>query len=90
MFDIAKDRFAFLLKNLGNGQSRFAFNFRVEIDEMPGELRGQQTANGALARAHETGQADHAAFRDRPRQRACLMGMNPASDSECVSHASES
>ena len=44
-----------------------AFDFRVEIGEMPGELRGQQTAHRALARAHETGQANHAAFRDRPR-----------------------
>ncbi len=45
-----------------------AFDFGVEIHKMPGELRRQQTADSAFARTHKTGQADQAAFRDRPRR----------------------
>src|SRR5579862_8760187 len=34
---------------------------------MPGELRRQQTANCAFARAHKSSQANQAAFRGNPR-----------------------
>ena len=66
MLDLAKYRFALLRENLRNGQAGFALDFRVEIDEVPGQLSGEQAADRALARAHESGQADHAVFRGRP------------------------
>ena len=66
MFDLAKYRLAFLREDLRNGQAGFALDFRVEIGEVPGELSGEQAADRALARAHESGQADHAIFRHRP------------------------
>ena len=50
MLDVTKYRFALLLKDLGNGKAReFAFDFRIQIDEMPSQLRGQQATDCALA-----------------------------------------
>ena len=50
-------------------------DFSVEIDKMPGELGSQQAPHSALARAHETGQANQAAFRDGPGDRLLRLGI---------------
>lgn len=57
-FDLAKRGLAEAFENFGDAQVGGGFNAVVEIDEAPGELAGEERADGGLAGAHEAGEAE--------------------------------
>src|SRR4029077_15610042 len=58
-FDLPESRFAETLENRGDVQAGSFFDAVVEIDEPPGELAGEQRADGGLAGTHKAGEAKH-------------------------------
>ena len=54
---LAEGGFAEALEELRDGDAGGSFNAFVEVDEAPGELAGEQGADGGFAGAHETGEA---------------------------------
>jgi len=56
-FNLTKREFAETFEYLRDGEARGFFYAVIEIDETPGELAGEERANGGLAGAHESGEA---------------------------------
>jgi hypothetical protein len=63
---LAKSGFAEALEYLRNGEPCGFFNAFIEIDKTPGELTGQERADGGLAGTHKSGEAKqvHARLRE--------------------------
>ena len=56
MFEVAEGGLAAARKNFRDGQAGVLFNLLIEVEEVPGELRGEEPADGGLAGAHEADQ----------------------------------
>jgi len=56
-FDLAESRLAEAFEDLRDFQASGFFDALIEIDKAPGKLTGEQRADGGLAGAHETGEA---------------------------------
>ena len=56
--DLAKALLSLGGKHLVDVHVRAAFDFAIEIEEVPAENRREHAANGALARSHEAGEGD--------------------------------
>src|SRR5260370_30950008 len=72
MLDLAKHGLASLLEDLGNRQTGVPLDFLIQVHEAPGELRGEQAAYSAFARAHKTRQGDNMAAESGP---GCRLGV---------------
>ena len=57
-FDLAEGGFAETLENFRDAHVGGGFDAIVKIDEAPGELAGEERADGGLAGAHEAGEAE--------------------------------
>jgi len=55
-FEAAEVGFAVALEELWDGGSGAGFKVGVEVEELPCETGGEETADGGLPRSHETGQ----------------------------------
>ena len=58
-FDLAKRGLAEAFENFRDAKASGFFNPMIEIDKAPGELAGQQRADGGFAGTHEAGEAKH-------------------------------
>jgi len=59
-FEAAEVGLAVALEELGNGGSGAGFEVRVEVEELPVESVGEETAYGGLACSHEAGEDEAA------------------------------
>jgi len=68
-FHLAESRFAEALEDFRNGEAGGFFDAFIEIDKTPGELTGEERADGGLAGTHESGEAKDVDARLREAQR---------------------
>jgi hypothetical protein len=71
-FDLAKSRFAEAFENLRDGKSGGLLDAFIQIDETPGQLAGQKSADSRLAGTHEAGKANDLRARGGATQRGRL------------------
>ncbi len=65
-FKLAKAVFSVEGEDGGNGEASSRFDVSVEVEKLPVEAGGQQTANGRLASTHEAGEDEAAKMGERP------------------------
>jgi hypothetical protein len=58
MLAFTKSRFAVAGEDLGDRHPSLGLNYVIHIEELPAKPRGDERANGRLARAHEAGEYD--------------------------------
>src|SRR5690242_12555002 len=68
-FDLAEGRLTEALKNLRNGETGGFLDAIVQIDESPGKLASEQSANSGLAGTHESGDAENRGAGGNPTRR---------------------
>ena len=57
-FHLAKGGFAEALEDFRDAQAGGCFDAIIEVDKAPGELAGEESANGGFAGAHEAGEGE--------------------------------
>jgi len=58
-FELAEGGFAEAFEELRDGDGGGGLDALVKVDEAPGELAGEEGADGGLAGAHEAGETDY-------------------------------